>query len=90
MDYQALSIWILATSGGVVSATQWLKGVLKVKGKAALVLSAIVSVIGAIVTLWSTGQFLPSNAIGWQDVVALFMAIFPLAQGFYFAKQNKT
>ncbi|MCP5016882.1 MAG: hypothetical protein GY938_16680 [Ketobacter sp.] len=84
MDLQNIAIWIVSMSGGVVPATQWIKGVLGVKGWKANLLSAIGAVIGAIITLWADGQLLPADFAGWGDVSAIALAIYSSAQGFYF------
>ena len=84
MDLQQLAITILAAIGGVVPFTQWLKGTLGLNGWRALLLAATASTLGAILTLWADGQFLP-GAAGWGNVVEVAVAVFLAAQGFYLA-----
>lgn len=84
LDLQTLAVMVLTAVGGVVPFTQWLKSRLGAKGWKALLLSAVASTIGAILTLWAGGEFLPGGA-GWGNIVEVAIAVFLAAQGFYFA-----
>jgi hypothetical protein len=84
IDLVFIASAIIAAIGGVVPFTQWLKGVLGWSGWKAFLLNAVLSVIGAVLTLWADGQLLPGT-IGWENFLEVFMLVIGVAQGFYFA-----
>ncbi len=84
MDLQQLAIIILSAIGGVVPFTQWLKGLLGWQGWRALLLSAVVSVAGAVLTLWAEARLLPGT-VSWTNSLEAFITVFLAAQAFYLA-----
>lgn len=76
------ALMLLASAGGVVPLTNWLKEKIGASGFWALLLSAGVSVVAGILTLWEQGQLVPGS-VSWGNLTETAFTVFFAAQVFF-------
>jgi hypothetical protein len=79
-EWATYLLTILAGMGGIVPIVSWLKSKLNTTGFWSLLLTAVVSVVFGLLTLWKDGQLLEASFENFFDIV---LTLFFASQLFY-------